>query len=251
MGKTIRHILLIAMVVAASSAGAQVFKCKGADGKVQFSDKPCVGSKQTERLPDRTSYVTPEQQYEAQQRTARMRDEIDANAQEAAAANAVRHAEFRREQAAAAKQAEREQATANASDAVAACVRDVERRGASQNVKAQMIAACRTAGTTQRATGTTSSAVSECVRNVERTGASEREKARQIALCHGGDVQPEVHHPTRQATVNPPPQAVIKNCSGPTCTDQFGNRYTTTVGKTVRSDGKRCYQQGTRLYCDE
>jgi len=251
MGKTIRHILLIAMVVTASGAGAQVFKCKGADGKIQFSDKPCAGAKQTERLPDRTSYVTPEQQYEAQQRTARMRDEIDTNAQEVAAANAVRHAEFKRELAAEAQRAEREQATANASDAVAACVRDVERRGASQNVKAQMIAACRTAGRKQQATGTPSSEVSECVKNVERTGASEREKARQIALCHGGEVQPEVHRPIRQATVNPTPQAVIKSCNGPMCTDQFGTRYTTTVGKTVRSDGKRCYQQGSRLYCDE
>ena len=251
MGKTIRHILLIAMVVATSGASAQVFKCKGVDGKIQFSDKPCAGAKQTERLPDRTSYVTPEQQYEAQQRTARMRDEIDANEQEIAAANAARQAEYRREQAVAERQAPRDQASANDAEAVSACVRDVERRGASQNVKAQMIAACRTAGTTQRATGTPSSAVSECVRNVERTGASEREKARQIALCHGGDVQQEPYPPHRPVAPIHPAQAVIKNCVGPSCTDQFGNRYTTTAGKTVRSDGKRCYQQGSRLYCDE
>lgn len=250
MRKILKHVLLIAVALAAAGANAQVYKCKGADGKIQFSDKPCIGAKQTELVPDRGSYVSPEQQYEAQQRTAKMRDEIDANAQEVAAANAARHAAFKREQAVADQQAAREQMAANSSDAMAACVRDVERRGASQNVKAQMIAACRTAGSSQRATSTPSSAVSECVKNVERTGASEREKARQIALCHGGDVQPEVYRPAHPVALNPAPQAVIKSCNGPSCTDQFGNRYTTTQGKTVRSDGKRCYQQGTRLYCD-
>lgn len=250
MRRVLKHVLLIAVALAAASANAQVFKCKGADGKIQFSDKPCIGAKQTELVPDRGSYVSPEQQYEAQQRTARMRDEIDAQKQEVAIANAARHAEYKREEAISAQKSARTQAADNSADAVANCVRDVERRGASQNVKAEMIAACRTAGSTQRATGTPSSAVSECVKNVERTGASEREKARQIALCHGGDVQPEVYRPAHPVALNPAPQAVIKSCNGPSCTDQFGNRYTTTQGKTVRSDGKRCYQQGTRLYCD-
>ena len=163
MGKIIKHILLFAMVVAASSADAQVFKCIGADGKIKFSDKPCVGAKQTELVPDRGSYVSPEQQYEAQQRTATMREEINAQQQEVAAANAARHAEYKREEAVSAQKAARTQAADNSADAVANCVRDVERRGASQNVKAEMIAACRTAGSSQRATGTPSSAVSECV----------------------------------------------------------------------------------------
>ena len=250
MRRVLKHVLLIAVALAAASANAQVFKCKGEDGKIQFSDKPCIGAKQTELVPDRGWYVSPEQQYEAQQRTARMRDEIDAQKQEIATANAARHAEYKREEAISAQKSARTQAANNSADAVANCVRDVERRGASQNVKAEMIAACRTAGSTQRATGTPSSAVSECVKNVERTGASEREKARQIALCHGGDVQPEVYRPAHPVALNPAPQAVIKSCNGPSCTDQFGNRYTTTQGKTVRSDGKRCYQQGTRLYCD-
>ncbi len=48
----------------------------------------------------------------------------------------------------------------------------------------------------------------------------------------------------------PPPLSIIKNCNGATCTDQSGQRYTTEAGKTVRSDGKRCYQQGSAMYCD-
>lgn len=251
MQKILKHILLITIACVATGANAQVYKCKGADGKIQFSDKPCIGAKQTELVPDRGSYVSPEQQYEAQQRTARMRDEINAQEQEVSAANAARHAEYKHEQAVSAQKSARTQAADNSADAVANCVRDVERRGASQNVKAEMIASCRTAGSSQRATGTPSSAVSDCVKNVERTGASEREKARQIALCHGGDVQPEVYRPAHPVALNPAPQAVIKSCNGPSCSDQFGNRYTTTQGKTVRSDGKRCHQQGTRLYCDE
>jgi len=79
----------------------------------------------------------------------------------------------------------------NDADAVANCVRDVERRGASQNVKAELIAACQSAGQTQRSKNLASDTVSDCVRNVERTGASEKDKSRQIAVCHGGDVKPE------------------------------------------------------------
>ena len=224
MQKIIKHVLFLVIAFAAAGANAQVYKCKGADGKIQFSDKPCVGAKQIELVPDRGSYVSPEQQYEAQQRTARMRDEINAQEQEVTSANVARHAEYKREEAVSAQKAARTQAADNSADAVANCVRDVERRGASQNVKAEMIAACRTAGSTQRATGTPSSAVSECVKNVERTGASEREKARQIALCHGGDVQPEVYRPAHPVALNPAPQPVIKSCNGPSCSDQFGNR---------------------------
>ena len=74
------------------------------------------------------------------------------------------------------------------------CIRDVERQPASQNVKAELIASCRTAGIVQLNTGQSADVVKNCVASVERTGASGNIKARQLAICHGGDVKPELHH---------------------------------------------------------
>lgn len=186
-----KYLLLLAMLVSSLNVAAQVFKCKGADGKIQFSDTPCRGATQSEIVKDRGSYVDPQDQYNAQQRTARMQSEIAAKDNEKAAAVAAYQGELKHQEAEAARKASASQAAANDADAVAACVRDVERRGAAQNVKAEMIAACRTAGLGQRSMGISGDAVSNCVKNVERTGASEKEKARQLAICHGGDVQPE------------------------------------------------------------
>ena len=123
MQKTLKHVLFLVIAFAAAGASAQVYKCKGVDGKLQFSDKPCLGAKQTELVPDRGSYVSPEQQYEAQQRTARMRDEIDAQKQEVAIANAARHAEYKREEAISAQKSARTQAADNSADAVACSYR--------------------------------------------------------------------------------------------------------------------------------
>lgn len=244
-----KYLLLLVLLVSSLNVGAQVFKCKGVDGKIQFSDTTCKGSAQAEIVKDRGSYVDPQDQYNAQQRTIRMQGEIAVKDNEKAAAVAAHQGELKRQEAESSRKVAGAQAASNDADAVAACVRDVERRGASQNVKAEMLAACRTAGLVQRSTGITGDAISNCVKNVERTGASEKEKARQLATCHGGDVQPEPLPPPVQKT-GPAPLLVIKNCVGSTCTDQMGNRYTTTLGKTVRSDGKRCYQQGNAFYCD-
>ena len=242
--KMLKSLLLVVMTIAATQANAEVFKCKGADGKVQFSDTACKAGSRSEVIPDRAP-VTQQQQYEALQRGEQMQNEAAAVDGERAAARASQQAQ----DADAERKLAVSKAASNDTDAVAACVRDVERRGASQNVKAEMLAACRTAGLVQRSTGISGDAVSNCVKNVERTGASEKEKARQLALCHGGDVQPEpIPLPVEKA--GPAPLLVIKNCTGSTCTDQMGNRYTTTQGKTVRSDGKRCYQQGNAFYCD-
>jgi hypothetical protein len=68
----LKYLLLVVVAATAFKADAQVFKCKGADGKTQFSDTPCKGAAQAEIVKDRGSYVAPQDQYNAQQRTARM-----------------------------------------------------------------------------------------------------------------------------------------------------------------------------------
>lgn len=238
--------LLLAATIAAN-AGAEVYRCKGPDGKVQFSDTACKAGIKAEIVPDRAP-VTERQRYEARQRALRMQGEAADLDAEKASAQPTYQAQQQRQQAATGSTAVTAREASSDAGAIAACVRDVERRGASQKVKAEMVAACRTAGVVQRSTGLSGDVVNDCVRNVERTGAPEKTKARQLAICHGGDVTPEPLPPPVRS--NQPPLAVIKNCNGPTCTDQMGNRYTTAGGKTVRSDGKRCYQQGSAVYCE-
>lgn len=246
----LKSFVILLLAFAAINVSADVFKCKGPDGKIQFSDTPCKAGNASHVVPDRAP-VTDQQRYEAQQRGVQMQNEAAALDAEKAAAISTHQASQQRQAAEAQQREAAAKVVSSDADAINACVRDVERRGATQNVKAEMIAACRTAGFAQRSTGLSGDIVSDCVKRVERTGASEKEKVRQLALCHGADVQPEIYSPRRPAEVVPSRQAVITKCSGPICTDEQGNRYTTAAGKTVRSDGKRCYQQGTMLYCDQ
>lgn len=173
----LKFALFLALSVSATFANAEVFKCEGAKGKVQFSDTACTTGSRSQVLPDRAP-ITAQQQQDAQQRNQRLQSPVAEPGGEKASAQA-------------APSSQAQVPAPNDADAVANCVRDVERRGASQNVKAELIAACQSAGRTQRSTNPASSAVGDCVRNVERTGASEKDKARQIAVCHGGDVKPE------------------------------------------------------------
>ena len=231
-------------------AHAQIFRCKGADGKTQLSDRPCTGAAEVTVVKERSSYVSEEDQYNARLRTARMQGELQRQDDEKAAAIANHDNEQRRREAATVTAKTNETTTTADAEAVAACVKDVERRGATQNVKAEMIAACRTAGMTQRASGISSEAVRSCVRDVERTGASEREKARQLATCHGGDVRDE---PVQVVVKKPPPQlpSVMKSCFNGQCSDQYGNRFRKDImGNFETSDGRRCRQHGNELVCD-
>jgi hypothetical protein len=185
---------IVAIVVAglAFNASAEVFKCKGSDGKVQFSDTHCQAGSASEVMPDRVP-VTSQQRQEAQQRGAQMQREAATQEENEAIAQGNRHASAQRRSAEQDRLPPAAPATSNA-DAYANCIRDVERHGASQNVKAELIAACRTAGRGNGSTygdkQTDADTVAECVRSVERTGASEAEKSRQLAICHGGDVRP-------------------------------------------------------------
>ena len=177
-----RKLLILALpLLVATSVYAQVYKCVGADGKFQFSDIPCKGG---QVVPDRGSAVSEQEQQEARQRTAKMQEEVAAKENARAAQDqAEREAETIRN--------EPDLDEAKRAEAVSNCMRDVERRGASQNTKAELISACQSAGASQRASGASADSVRECVRHVERTGASESIKARQVAICHGADVPPE------------------------------------------------------------
>ena len=182
----IQRAMLFTLLCVTLSAQAGVFKCTGADGKTQFSDTPCKIGAKTEMLPDQIP-VTPQQQLEARQRTARMQAESRAidSRQPTPSAETPSHSS---------PSAQTEQAAQRDADAVANCTRDVERQAASQQVKGEMIVACQSAGDAQRNNGRSADAISECVRSVERTGASGSVKARLLAQCHGGDVKPEPRH---------------------------------------------------------
>jgi hypothetical protein len=117
----------------------------------------------------------------------------------------------------------------------------VERQAVTEDVKAELFAACRTAGASQRQSGMTDATLRECVRSVERTGAYATDRARQIAVCHGADVKPEppvvVLRPSVR-TMGPPR---ITTCSGNQCSDDAGQRYFKQQGNgLVREDGKAC-----------
>ena len=173
----LKFVLLLTLAISVTLANAEVFKCEGSNGKIQFSDTACTTGSRSQVLPDRAP-ITAQQQQDAQQRNQRLQ-------------NQTAEPDGEKVSAQAAPSSQTLNPAPNDADAVANCVRDVERRGASQNVKAELIAACQSAGRTQRSTNVASSAVDDCVRNVERTGASEKDKSRQIAVCHGGDVKPE------------------------------------------------------------
>lgn len=192
----LKYLFLLLVTFSATNVSAEVFKCKGADGKIQFSDTPCKGGNASQVIPDRAP-ITDQQRYEAQQRALQMQSEAAALDGKKAAAISAYQTHQQRQAAEGETRGAAAKVASSDADAINACVRDVERRGASQNVKAEMIAACRTAGIVQRSTGLSGDIVSDCVKRVERTGASEKEKARQLAICHGGDVEPRIYAPYR------------------------------------------------------
>ncbi len=185
----IRRVLALSLISVAITAHAGVFKCTGTDGKTQFSDTPCKSGTKAEAVPDRVP-ITAQQQLEAQQRAARLQAE-SASAETPPAAPATRAAQN-------SSPASSAQSAPNDADAIAHCVRDIERQAASQKTKAEMIVACQSAGRKQRETAASTDSVSDCVRSVERTGASGTDKARFLAQCHGGNVEPEQHHRPRR-----------------------------------------------------
>ncbi|MEO7108449.1 MAG: hypothetical protein ABIZ09_18885, partial [Rhodoferax sp.] len=207
-----------------ATAQAQPRKCTAPDGKVTYSNVACPGNTATERSVDTSgntmdgSILREQAQKDkaaAAQNQAKEQERatLEANSRQQSQANA---ADAARQQAQNAKIDEA---------AYANCTRDVVRQSITEDVKAELLAACRTAGASQRQSGMSETTLRECVRNVDRTGAYANDKARQIAICHGADVKTEpavvVLRPT--VRVSGPPR--ITTCTGNQCSDDRGQRY--------------------------
>lgn len=233
-------LLIAASILLPLSAQAQAIKCTAPNGKVTYSNVACPGNTASERSVDTSGNTIDSSELREQAQKDKAAAALNqAKEQERAASEASGRQQAQTQAAATAKQ----QAQKAQSDeaAYANCTRDVERQSVTEDAKAELFAACRTAGASQRQSGMTDAALRECLRSVERTGASPNDKARQIAICHGADVKPEppvvVLRPSVR-TMGPPR---ITTCSGNQCSDDRGQRYFKQQGAAlVRDDGKFC-----------
>ena len=217
-------------VLLCAHAQAQTIKCTAPDGKVTYSNVACPDSTTSKRTVETRGNTIDSSELRAQAQKNKA----------AAVQSETKGREQAQAQAAAAARQEAQKAQRDES-AYANCTRDVERQAVAEDVKAELFAACRTAGASQRQGGMTDAALSECVRSVELTGAFPKDKAPQIALCHGADVKPEppvvVLRPSVR-TMGPPS---ITICSGNQCSDDMGRHYFKQRGSgLVREDGKSC-----------
>ena len=223
-----------------ATAQSQTTKCTAADGKVTYSNVVCPDSTQSVKPVDTTgNTVDGSGLREQAQKDKAEATRVQAIERERAAFEAGSRQQAQAQANAAAKQ--ETQKTQSDETAYGNCTRDVERQSVTEDVRAELYAACRTAAASQRQSGMTDTALRECVRSVERTGAFPKDKARQIAICHGADVRPEppvvVLRPTVR-TMGPPR---ITTCSGNQCSDDTGQRYFKQQGTgLVREDGKAC-----------
>ena len=228
------------ILATASAVQAQTIKCTAADGKVTYSNVACPDSTQSVKPVDTSGNTVDGSSLREQvQKDKANASHVETTQREHAAAEASSRQQAQTQAAVAAKQ-EAQKAQSDEA-AYANCTRDVERQSVTEDVRAELFAACRTAGASQRQSGMADAALRECVRSVERTAAYPKDKARQIAICHGADVKPEppvvVLRPAAR-NMGPPR---ITTCSGNQCSDDWGQRYFKQQGSgLVREDGKAC-----------
>lgn len=223
-----------------ASAQAQTIKCTAADGKITYSNVACPDSTQSVKPVDTTgNTVDGSALREQAQKDKAAATHVEATQREHAAAEASSRQQAQAQAAAAAQQ----QAQKAQSDeaAYSSCMRDVERQSVTEDIRAEMYVACRTAGASQRQSGMSESAIRDCVRSVERTGAFPKDKVRQVAMCHGANVLPEPPVVVLRPSVRPMGPPRITTCSGNQCSDDAGQRYFKQQGNgLVREDGKAC-----------
>ena len=244
MSKQIAWLLLLGSF----AVHAEMYKCKGPDGKLQLTDRPCAAGSQSETVKDKGSYVSDQDRYAAQVRAARAKGELDQKDYEKAVEVDNYNREQQRADAArkAAQAAQVQQSSGNYQKASEECVKDVERRGGSQDDKARMMSACQTAGSTQRSLGVSQDMVTACVKNVERSAASEAVKTREIAKCHGGDVPPIPMDKPQQKAV----PTTITRCDSHMCWDNTGTAYTRNGDFLTSPTGKNCHIVGNMATCN-
>lgn len=233
---------LLAIALAAP-AQAETRKCTGRDGRVTYSDVACPERTQSERSVDTGGNTIDASEL----RDKVQKDKVQAEQAEAAARErAALEARVHQQAQALAAETARQSAERDAL-AYAACVREVERQSPAEDVKAELFAACRTAGASQRQTGMTDAALRECIQNVERTRVVGNDKARQLATCHGADVKPEPVVVVVPATRLRPPR--LTGCDATRCVDDRGRRYTRQGAALRRDDGTVCQAVGYTVRC--
>ncbi len=246
----IRVPLMLLLVLIPLSSHAQAFKCRTPSGKMEFSDSPCAGGSQTERIQS-NEYISPERQRQAREVQARTSSEVERIEGEKAAFN---------------QQLQRQQAAYARADAEQTCIE--ANKKAAENLKHPQDECLKLSRRTDMPKSQRAALDEICGKPIpdkdrfddckeKLARASNPSQRAVIAASCTGDANSvaRVEESSRRRMDSPEPEApaplsIIKNCSGATCTDQTGQRYTTEAGKTVRSDGKRCYKQGSAMYCD-
>lgn len=207
------YALLVACACAfAATAHAQtMYKCQNANGKIEYSDRPCWSGSEIKRMTP-TGGPT--------------REEIE-RARMRAAADQQRAVEQER-QAAQARKAAQTQALATGGDAAAGAtaVRDPG------NEKA--LTHSRTGWDTPTRSGQVQAGADRAYRD---------EKARLSA-----SVAPK-QAPVVPSPASPGP-AVVTTCDAGGCWDASGRRYTSSGSSLVRNDGRVCQQVGSTLTCN-
>lgn len=188
-------LIVLASAVFCANLHAEVRKCTAPNGKVTYSDAPCVQGSAVNPVtnPSGNTLGPPSSGQHINKDT----DKTTANAGRSRDETAEVQSKLLTQYTTGneGRQPVLPTTTIDGPKRVANCIRDVERQPASQNLKGELIAACRTAGQIQRSTELSEETVKNCVVNIERTAATGDVKARQIAICHGGDVKPEVTLP--------------------------------------------------------
>lgn len=214
----IRIALLMALLVVPLASHAQTFKCRTPSGKMEFSDSPCAGSSQTERIQS-NEYISPERQRQAQQLRSR---------------NAAQVNQIEGEKAAYSQQLQRQQAILAEQDASQRLARQQKAAEMARDDAAIKQANCVATATNRR----NSSMLAEC------KGISKVQAQNELDSPLTDNQPPPAYEQ---------PRPVVKSCNGDSCRDQYGNRYTATVvpGTFDRSDGKRCKQSGKTMSCGD
>lgn len=241
------HSLIAAALLAvtfAATAQAETRRCTGRDGRVTYSDGACPERTQSERnVETGGNTLDASELRERAKKDKAAAEQAEANARERAALEARVHQQA---QALAAETTRRN--TEKDAIAYANCVREVERQSPTEDVKAELFAACRTAGGSQRQTDMTESTLRDCIQAVERTRVFGNDKARQLATCHGADVKPEpvvVVMPATRVRMQPPKFS----CEANQCKDNKGRHYARQGEALIRDDGKVCRLVSFAVQC--
>lgn len=221
-------LFLLSALALNGPAGAQAYKCRNADGRMEITNTPCPSGSNTVKTV-REEPVSEASRQQTEKEVARMREYVE-----------KREAAQRREEAAEReRQAGQRQTTAGREEngrSVDDCLRDLDRQALQPAQRAQMEAACR--GNPQPAVYVPvpvpvygGDPVSLCIQNVERQNLPPLERERRLSECRGKHLLPSPHRPPARAvpereqpstpvpaktigTPPPPCPAGARNCLG-------------------------------------